>query len=254
MTGPGDTDFVRIDDGDTVWRFEREFLSSNWTCTFGKGCKGILDHEAAELNQGCCSLGAHFGDGEPGQIEARQLSAYVALLTPEQWQFHQIGTTDHSPSPADDAESDTGTDTSPVAGVYGDVSRSHTRVVDGACVFLNRPGFGGGEGCALHIAALDAGESPTEWKPSVCWQLPLRVDWALADEADPDGPEVATVRRWSRADWGEHGETMAWCCTERSEGGEAYCGDEAVVDSLADELRELAGTEVYVQLRHRMHE
>jgi hypothetical protein len=47
---------------------------------------------------------------------------------------------------------------------------------------------------------------------------------------------------------------MAWCCTERSDGGEAYCGDQPVVDSLSDELQELAGTEVYVQLREKMQE
>ena len=91
MTGEP-TQFVEIDDGDTTWRFEREFLMSNWTCLFGKGCKGILAEEAEELHQGCCSLGAHFGDGEPGQAEARQLSAYVALLTPQQWQYHGIDT------------------------------------------------------------------------------------------------------------------------------------------------------------------
>jgi len=227
---PTDADpgFVEIDDGDTTWRFERDFMHSNWTCLFGNGCKGILAEEAEALNQGCCSLGAHFGDGEPGQAEARQLSAYVALLSPEQWQYHGIDT------------------------VYGDDERTHTRVVDGACVFLNRPGFAGGEGCALHIAAVEADESPIEWKPSVCWQLPLRVDWTLADEAEPEGPEVATIRRWSRADWGDHGTKMAWCCTERTEGGEAYSGDTEVVDSLADELSTLAGDAVYVELRRRL--
>src|SRR6056297_391137 len=210
---PDDAGFVRIDDGDTVWRFEREFLTSNWKCTFGQGCKGILAHEAEELNQGCCSLGAHFGDGEPGQVEARMLSAYVAMLAPEQWQYHHLGTVEHTPPVADDSPA-TSTTTESVAGFFGDAGRTRTRVVDGACVFLNLPGFPGGEGCALHIAALESGESPTEWKPSVCWQLPLRVDWGLVDEADPDGLETATVRRWSRADWGDHGTTMAWCCTE----------------------------------------
>ncbi|MGA9279431.1 hypothetical protein [Ilumatobacter sp.] len=229
-------DFVEITSDDTVWRFEREFLESNWTCLYGNGCKGILAEDAEELHQGCCSLGAHFGDGEPGQEEARQLSAYVSMLTPEQWQFHAAGTALH-----DD-----------VAGFYGDADRTHTRVVDGACVFLNRPGFAGGAGCALHIAALEAGDSPTEWKPSVCWQLPLRVDWALVDDDDPEGPETATVRRWSRADWGDHASKMAWCCTERSEGGEAYSGDHPVVDSLSDELSVLAGDEVYVELRKRL--
>jgi hypothetical protein len=45
---------------------------------------------------------------------------------------------------------------------------------------------------------------------------------------------------------------MAWCCTERSDGGEAYCADERVVDSLAESLVALAGDEVYVELRRRL--
>lgn len=246
------SDFVHVDDGNTRWRFEREFLTSNWRCMFGDGCKGILPEVATESNQGCCSLGAHFGDGPAGQEEARQLSAYASMLTPAQWQFHETGTTEYLAPPADD-EGDPSTATAErVAGFYGDAARTRTRVVEGACVFLNRPGFEGGAGCALHIAALAVGDSPTEWKPSVCWQLPLRVDWALVDEADPDGPETATVRRWSRADWGEHGRTMAWCCTERSEGGEAYSGTDQVVDSLADELSTLAGDAVYVELKQRI--
>ncbi len=249
------TDYVDIDDGATRWRFEREFLTSNWRCTFGDGCKGILREAAEQLNQGCCSLGAHFGDGPAGQAEARQLSAYVSMLSPERWQFHEAGTTDHLAEPARDSDRrDAAGEPQLVAGFFADAGRTRTRVVDDACVFLNRPGFAGGEGCALHIAALDAGESPTEWKPSVCWQLPLRVDWALVDDDDPDGPETATVRRWSRADWGEHGTTMAWCCTERSEGGEAYSGQRPVVDSLADELQTLAGDAVYVELKRRLGE
>ncbi len=74
-----DGDWIEIDRDATVWRFEREFLTSNWSCRFGDGCLGILDRPAPELQQGCCSLGAHFGDGEPGQAEARQLSAYASM-------------------------------------------------------------------------------------------------------------------------------------------------------------------------------
>jgi hypothetical protein len=118
-------------------------------------------------------------------------------------------------------------------------------VVDGACIFLNRPGFEGDAGCALHLAALDADESPVDWKPSVCWQLPVKVDW----EPAADGTEVATVRGWTRADWGDEGETMAWCCTE---GTLAYQGDQPVVASLAEELEAVVGTEVYVELRRRL--
>jgi len=232
------SEFIEIDQGDTVWRFEREFLDSNWTCLFGNGCKGILAEEAEELNQGCCSLGAHFGDGPAGQHEARQVQAYAAMLTPEQFQFHDA---------AHDAVATPG-----ALSIYGDEARTHTRVVDGACIFLNRPGYAGGEGCALHIAALADDESPTEWKPSVCWQLPLRIDWETTPTADDPQAETATVRRWGRTDWGEHGTKMAWCCTERSEGAEAYSGDRAVIDSMQDELTALAGTEVYVELKRRL--
>jgi len=233
---PDAEQFVEITQAQTVWRFEREFLESNWTCLFGNGCKGILEHDATDLNQGCCSLGAHFGDGPAGRAEAMNVDAYAAMLSPEQFQFHHVAqaTAPHEATGAN--------------GIFGDAERTHTRVVDGACIFLNRPGFAGGEGCALHIGALETGESPTEWKPSVCWQLPLRVDWEEID----DDTELATVRRWTRADWGRHGTTMAWCCTERSDGGEAYTGDEQVVDSLADELTALAGDEVYVELRRRL--
>ena len=45
---------------------------------------------------------------------------------------------------------------------------------------------------------------------------------------------------------------MAWCCTEQSEGGEAYCGTEQVIDSLSEELTALAGDEVYVELKRRL--
>ena len=232
-----DTDHVvEIVDGNTVWRFDVEFLQSNWSCLFGRGCKGILAHDAAELGQGCCSLGAHFGDGPAGEAEAMTVSAYASMIEPDRFQHHDV------------AGSNTVDEATGANGIFGDAARTHTRVVDGACIFLNRPGYAGGEGCALHLAALDAGDSPTEWKPSVCWQLPLRVDWKEIG----DDSESATVRRWSRADWGDHGRTMAWCCTERNEGGEAYTGDTRVVDSLRDELTALAGEPVYVELRRRL--
>jgi hypothetical protein len=208
-----------IVDGDTVWRFERAFLRSNWTCIWGRGCLGILDEPAEELGQGCCSVGAEFGDTD----EAMMISALGAMVEPERFQFH--------------AEA--------VAGGVVNETRTNTRVVEGACIFLNRPGFEGGAGCALHLAALDAGEPPLEWKPSVCWQLPVRVDWLDLG----DGREQATVRRWSRADWGDEGETMAWCCTE---GDRAYVGDRPVVESLAAELEDMVGTSVFVELRRRL--
>jgi hypothetical protein len=219
-------ELIEIADGETVWRFERDFLESNWRCIYGDGCLGILEEPAPERMHGCCSGGAHFGTNEEGQSEAMSVSAYASLLTEAQWQNR-------------------GTDS-----IFSDETRSHTKIVDGACVFLNRPGFEGGVGCALHIGALDADDSPTEWKPPVCWQLPIRVDWA---EIDADS-ETATVRRWTRDDWGEVGKAMAWCCTERADGGEAYVGTEPVVESMRDELTTLVGEPVYVELRRRLSE
>jgi hypothetical protein len=76
--------------------------------------------------------------------------------------------------------------------------------------------------------------------------LPVKVDW---EAGAAEGTEVATVRGWGRADWGDHGDEMAWCCTE---GSLAYVGGEAVVDSMAEELEAIVGTEVYVELRRRL--
>ncbi len=209
-----------IVDGDVTWRFDTGFLTSNWTCIWGRGCLGIHPVPTPELQQGCCSVGAELDGPEEGAA----VSAYAALLEPGQFQHH-----------ADAAE----------GGVFADERRLGTRIVDGACIFLNRPGFEGGAGCALHIAALEADEPPLEWKPSVCWQLPVKVDW----DDDADGAETATVRGWTRADWNEDGDRMAWCCTE---GVEAYVGDRPVVESLGEELEEMVGTTVYVELRRRL--
>lgn len=212
--------YEEIDAGETVWRFDRDFLASKWTCIWGKGCKGINATADESLGHGCCSLGAELD----GIDEARDLSAAAATIPAHLFQFH--------------AEANSGT-------VFADESYSATRVVDGACIFHNRNGFVGGEGCALHLAAEYFDESPTDWKPSVCWQLPIKVDWEMRD----DNVEVATVRRWSRADWGNHGTKMAWCCTE---GTDAYVGESNVLDSLGDELSKIVGSEVFVQLRNRL--
>lgn len=206
--------------GGTTWRFERSFLTSNWTCIWGRGCLGILAEPAEELGQGCCSIGAHID----GEHEAQNTATLAGLIHPELFEHHREA-----------AE----------LGVFSDETRSNTRVVDGACIFLNRPDFPGGAGCALHLAALADDEPPMDWKPSVCWQLPIHVDW---DELDPEH-ERATVRAWTRADWGDDGEPMHWCCTE---GERAYVGDRPVIDSLADELVGIAGREVYVELRRRL--
>ncbi len=216
MDGP----YEEISDGAVTWRIDTSFVSSSWRCLWGDGCQGILEAPAPHLGHGCCSVGAEF-DGEE---EARTIGALASTLDPARFQF------------AEEAAD---------GGIFKTAERTETRVVDGACIFLNRPGFAGGAGCALHLAALDAGESPIDWKPSVCWQLPIKVDWTR----DEDGSETATVKAWERADWGPEGETMAWWCTEAPE---AFTGDRPVLESLAPELEATFGRDVYVELRRRL--
>lgn len=217
---PPSGDFEEISTPDTLWRVDRGFFRSNWTCIWGRGCQGILSHPAAELMQGCCSVGAELD----GVDEAMNLAALAATVPARLFQFHHEA-----------AE----------AGIFNGPEHRNTRVVDGACIFLNRPGFAGGAGCALHLAAIDSGESPIDWKPSVCWQLPIKIDW----EDRGDGGEIATVRRWERKDWGDDEEDMVWWCTEAPE---AYSGTAPVYDSLGEELRSMVGDAVYVEIRKRL--
>jgi hypothetical protein len=215
-----DPSITEISDGDTTWRFDRSFLTSNWTYIWGRGCLGVLPQPVAELGHGCCSIGVDLGVDD----EARRIGALAATLEPSRFEYHA---------------------TAAEGGVFGDSARSSTRVVDGACIFPNRADFDGGAGCALHLAALDSGESPIDSKPSVCWQLPIKVDWEPGD----DGTEVAAVRGWTRGDWGAEGDTMAWCCTE---GTLAYVGDRPVIESMGEELDAIMGSEVYSELRRRL--
>ncbi len=224
----GASEIVDPVDG-TRWEIDLDFLGSNWTCLWGAGCPGILDEPAPELEQGCCSVGAEMLDTD----EAMNVAALAATLDPDHFQFHHEVAT---------------------GGVFSDETRTNTRVVDGACIFLNRPGFAGGTGCALHLAAVAEGDAPMDWKPEVCWQLPLRIDRSV----DADGTASATLRRWSRSDWGTDGETMAWVCTERHAQRSdpahpsAYVGTERVIDSLGDEIEALVGADVAVEIRRRL--
>lgn len=215
MTPPAERyeDFVDPVDG-TRWHVDVGFLGSNWHCIWGNGCQGILDEPAEELQQGCCSVGVELVDED----EAMMISALAAVIDPERFQFAEQARTN---------------------GIFRD-DRRFTALADDACIFLNRPGFPGGVGCALHLQALADGDRPLDGKPFVCSQLPLRVD--------RDGDGDRTLRRWARRDWGEEA-TMAWCCTEEPE---PYGGDRPAVIELGAELQALVGPEVAVAIRDRI--
>lgn len=209
-------EWVSFQDPDEArtWVFDVTFLLSRWTCIFGNGCQGVLTGPAPELMQGCCSYGAHFVD----EADEQAVVAAAARLDATQWQHRAKGrrggfvTTD-------------------------DEGARITRLVDGACIFLNRPGFARGPGCALHVGALDAGERPLDWKPDVCWQLPLRREDVV------EGDRVtSTIRQWDRGNWGEGGAEFHWWCTESPE---AFISETPVYLSLRDELIELTTNDAY---------
>lgn len=201
-----------------TWTFDVTFLLSGWRCIFADGCQGVLTGPAPELVQGCCSYGAHFSDPED---EARVVAA-AEDLSPEEWQFHRQGRR-------------RGVVKTGAGGVRV------TRLVEEACIFLNRPGFEAGAGCALHQAAQRQGREPLELKPEVCWQLPLRRE----DSEAEDGHVTSTVSEWGRRHWGGGGEEFHWWCTEAPES----FGAVPVYQSMAAELRAMVGPEVYSGLQ-----
>src|SRR2546423_1063241 len=114
-----------------TWVFDVTFLLSSWECIFGRGCQGVLTGPAPELEQGCCSYGAHFTD----KADVKRVEKASATLTADQWQFRRQGRQ---------------------RGIMRTNKKGEmvSRLVDGACVLLNRPDFPGGAGCALYPAAL----------------------------------------------------------------------------------------------------
>ncbi|MGD9798567.1 MAG: hypothetical protein AB7H43_04335 [Acidimicrobiia bacterium] len=193
-----------------TWLFDVTFLLSRWTCIFAAGCKGVLTEEAPELVHGCCSYGAHFVD----DADRDATVAAAATLTADEWQFRRAGRRKGVVTERDGAWT--------------------THLHKGACIFLNRPDFEHGAGCALHLAALRRGLHHMTLKPEVCWQLPLR----RVDSTDELGHVTSTLREWKRRDWGEGGEEFAWWCTES---GDAFVGGETVLSSMAEELRAMVG-------------
>ncbi len=207
-------------DDEQVFRCDLTWLTSRWNCLFGNGCQGITPGRAAD---GCCTLGAHFSDEEDEQ----RVAGHVARLTPETWQFHDVGT-----------------------GALGwtevnDEGERQTRRWQGACIFNNRAGFEGGAGCALHTLALREGREPLETKPDVCWQVPIRRSYEWVEL--PDGEEVlyVTVGEYDRRGWGSGGHDLHWWCTSAPS---AHGAGQPVYESYRAELTELMGKPGYDRL------
>jgi hypothetical protein len=209
-------EFTDPADSERVFRCDLTWLTSRWTCIFGHGCQGISAHMP---DGGCCTLGAHFSDKD----DRKRVQAWAQRLTPQTWQYADVaarkGFTMKDPE-----------------------GSKQTRVVDGACIFLNRPGFAGPAGCALHSLALREGVSPVETKPDVCWQLPIRRTFEHVER--PDGSEILLVGigEYDRRGWGPGGHDLNWYCSGNTE---AHVATEPVYVTERDGLVALMGTPAY---------
>jgi hypothetical protein len=220
-TPPDGHEWLSFEDPDEyrTWLVDVTFLSSRWRCLYGNGCQGVLTAPTPERMEGCCSYGVHMTDAD----DARRVEAAARTLSASQWQFRTKGN-----------------------GHKGVLKKERsgalsTRIVDGACIFLNRPGHPGGAGCALHRAALERGVEPRDLKPDVCWQLPLRRE----DSTAPDGHVTSTLGEWDRRHWGQGGHEFGWWCTEAAE---AFSAAEPVYRTLRGEITAITGPKVYALL------
>jgi hypothetical protein len=205
------------------WEFDLTFMLSNYRCIWGSGCPDTrLEHTA----RGCCVEGVEIyrGAGDtPGREDLKMIRGRVRELTDEDWQNRRV------------ALARGGRDAWGKARFKPD--SIHTRIYRGACIFHNRVDHSEGAGCAFHVAALRRGESPLDWKPRTCWQVPLFFD-------TDDETKITTVRASRTVDWGGEG-ILDWWCTERQD---AFSADQALYVTMEAELRRVCGDAVYDEL------
>jgi hypothetical protein len=211
-------EFVDPGDDEQMIKADLTWLTSRWTCIFGRGCQGI---SAKRPDAGCCVHGAHFA----GKKDKKSVSQWVAKLGPEMWEHHRTG---HKKGWTEFEDGD-----------------EKTRVVKGACIFHNSEGFAGGFGCALHHLAAAEGVSFIETKPQVCWQLPMRRTYERRKFEDGDDKLVVIIGEYQARDWGSGGHDFNWYCTDNPE---AHIGEDPVYLSNRDELLALIGPQAYEQL------
>jgi hypothetical protein len=208
-------EFVDPDDDAQIFRCDLTWLLSRWTCIYGSGCKGIVK---GRKDDGCCSHGAHYSD----KADEKRVKKFAKELTAEEWQFRKQGLEGGITELED--------------------GRPRTRRHKGACIFLNRPGFAAGAGCALHLHALNTGRHPLETKPDVCWQLPVRRVYERKTRTDDTKVLITTIGEYDRRGWGPGGHDLVWWCTGATE---AHVAADRLYVTYRPELVELMGQPAY---------
>lgn len=204
-------EFTNPDDPEHVFSIDLTWVESHYACQFGTArCPGI---DSANPDVGCCGHGAYMAD----ETDREQLYDAVRRMPARFWQRRDevLGDFDLEANPqfpTDEVEPWLVWDE--LDGDDGEPEPAlKTPVVDGACVFANREGWGTGAGCAIHQWALAEGEELTVVKPEVCWQLPLRRHEAYEERTD--GVEIlrTVIGEYDRRSWGNGGEDFDWYCT-----------------------------------------
>ena len=208
-------EFVNPEDDEEIFRVDLTWLLSSWTCIFGSGCKGIVKNRP---DDGCCSHGAYYAE----KADEKRVEKFSRQLTEDEWQFRKQGLKTGITETED--------------------GKRRTRRINGACIFLNRPGFPAGQGCALHLHALNVGLHPLDTKPDVCWQLPVRRTYDHVTRPDDSKVLVTTITEYDRRGWGGGGHELKWWCTGATE---AHVGAEPLFRSYGPELTELMGKAAY---------
>ena len=217
-------EFVDPEDSGNVYRCDLTWLTSRWSCIFGQGCPGIY---ADRPDDGCCTLGAHFAD----EADEKRVGRAVRQLPGRLWQHKRDA---RQGGWVEVEEAETVGD--------GELPGRKTRLVDGACIFLNRPGFPGGAGCALHLLAASQGRDYVETKPDVCWQLPIRRQFREVTRSDQTTYTEVTIGEYGREGWGPGGHDLDWYCTANTD---AHHGREPVYLANRSELVALMGLAAY---------
>lgn len=217
-------EFTDPEDSEHLVRADLSWLLSHWTCIFARGCRGIV---AGRSDDGCCSHGAFFTDAD----DEKRVRSAVRRLSRDTWQHYRRGFANYT-------ELDT---------VDGEVPARRTaqQPDGGPCVFLNDPDFPGGSGCALHRQALRDGALPLQYKPDVCWQLPLRRDQEWRKRPDGTQVLVSTIGEFDRRGWGEGGHDLHWWCTSSPA---AHVGANPLYLAYEPELCALIGKAAYGRL------
>jgi hypothetical protein len=223
-------EFVDPENPDEIYKCDLTWLTSNWSCIYGNGCKGI---DKEHPDSGCCSDGAYYTDKEDEQ----RTDIVAKRLTREMWQFY------------DEAQPKNKNGKLKISEVGLDKDRK-TRKVQGSCIFLNRrghvaPDYTGEMGCVLHHLAAKEGVHFSKIKPDVCWQLPMRRSFEKREVGEQE-ISVTVIGEYERAAWGDGGLEFDWYCTDNPE---AHIGKQPVYISNSEELKAMMSESAYKILK-----